>query len=120
MLEEAVRGGRVTVAQGAPVPGRGHLPGGVAVPALLAQLREIEELMLDRGVIVSYETIRRWCAQFGQTYDDALRRRQPGPGDKWHLDEVFLKVDRRSAGARGGPGTGRSGVVRLMRVRGED
>jgi putative transposase len=83
-------------------------------------LREIEELMLDRGVIVSYETIRRWCAQFGQTYDDALRRRQPGPGDKWHLDEVFLKVDRRSAGACGGPGTGRSGVVRLMRVRGED
>jgi hypothetical protein len=51
--------------------------------------REAEELMLERGVIVSYETIRRWCAKFGQTYANALRRRQPGPGDKWHLDEVF-------------------------------
>ncbi|MFD3622326.1 IS6 family transposase [Streptomyces sp. NPDC058676] len=55
--------------------------------------REVGELMLERGVIVSYETIRRWCAKFGQTYANALRRRQPGPGDKWHLDEVFLKIN---------------------------
>ncbi|WP_443047147.1 IS6 family transposase [Streptomyces sp. NBC_00267] len=55
--------------------------------------REVEELMLERGVIVSYETIRRWCAKFGQTYANALRRRQPGPGDKWHLDQVFLKIN---------------------------
>ncbi|MFB9571729.1 IS6 family transposase, partial [Streptomyces yanii] len=55
--------------------------------------REVEELMLERGVVVSYETVRRWCAKFGQCYAGALRRRQPRPGDKWHLDEVFIKVN---------------------------
>ncbi len=44
--------------------------------------REVEELMLERGVLVSYETVRRWCAKFGQAYAGVLRRRQPRPGDK--------------------------------------
>jgi hypothetical protein len=48
--------------------------------------------MLQRGVIVSYETVRRWCATFGRAYANGLRRRRPRPGDKWHLDEVFIKV----------------------------
>jgi putative transposase len=43
--------------------------------------------MLERGVVVSYETVRRWCLKFGQGYAGALRRRWPRPGDKWHLDE---------------------------------
>jgi putative transposase len=55
--------------------------------------REVEELMLERGVVVSYETIRRWCMKFGQNYANSLRRRQPRPGDKWHLDEVFIKIN---------------------------
>ncbi|MCX4784407.1 IS6 family transposase [Streptomyces sp. NBC_01264] len=55
--------------------------------------REVEELMLERGVVVSYETVRRWCLKFGQTYANALRRRRPQPGDKWHLDEVFIKIN---------------------------
>jgi putative transposase len=42
--------------------------------------REVEELMLERGVLVSYETVRRWCTKFGQTYAGALRRRRPRPG----------------------------------------
>ncbi|MDX3696495.1 IS6 family transposase [Streptomyces europaeiscabiei] len=54
--------------------------------------REVEELTLERGVSVSYETIRRWCMKFGQQYADLLRRR-PRPGDKWHLDEVFIKIN---------------------------
>ncbi|MGA5417995.1 IS6 family transposase [Streptomyces pseudogriseolus] len=54
--------------------------------------REVEELMLERGIVVSYETVRRWCAKFGQQYASALRPRQPRPGDTWHLDEVFLKI----------------------------
>ncbi|MEV0695532.1 IS6 family transposase [Streptomyces sp. NPDC050388] len=54
--------------------------------------REIEELMLERGVLVSHETVRRWCAKFGQAYAHGLRRRRPRPGDKWHLDEVFIKI----------------------------
>jgi putative transposase len=55
--------------------------------------REAEELMLARGVVVSYETIRRWCGKFGQAYANALRRRRPRPGDKWHLDEVFIRIN---------------------------
>ncbi|WP_406349611.1 IS6 family transposase [Streptomyces sp. NBC_00144] len=54
--------------------------------------REVEELMLERGVIVSYETVRRWCLKFGQQYANGLRRRRPQPGGKWHLDEVFIKI----------------------------
>src|SRR6476620_4441969 len=48
--------------------------------------------MLARGVVVSYETIRQWCAKFGQVYANRLRRRQARPGDKWHLDEVFIRI----------------------------
>ncbi|MCX4427009.1 IS6 family transposase [Streptomyces mirabilis] len=55
--------------------------------------REVEELLLQRGVIVSYETIRPWCAKFGQAYANGPRRRHPRPGDKWHLDEVFIKIN---------------------------
>ncbi|MEV0696156.1 IS6 family transposase [Streptomyces sp. NPDC050388] len=55
--------------------------------------REVEELMLARGVLVSHETVRRWCAKFGQAYANGLRRRRPRPGDKWHLDEVFVRIN---------------------------
>jgi putative transposase len=41
---------------------------------------------------VSYEAIRQWCRKFGQAYANQLRRRRPKPGDKWHLDEVFLTI----------------------------
>jgi len=46
-----------------------------------------------RGVIVTVETIRRRCQRFGQPYANELRRRRPRPGDKWHLDEVFIGID---------------------------
>ncbi|MCX5505726.1 IS6 family transposase (plasmid) [Streptomyces sp. NBC_00053] len=55
--------------------------------------REVEELMLERGVLVSHETVRRWCTKFGQVYANGLRRRRVQPGDKWHLDEVFVKIN---------------------------
>jgi putative transposase len=55
-------------------------------------LREVEEMMLERGVVVSHETIRAWCRTFGQAYANGLRRRRARPGDKWHLDEVFIKI----------------------------
>ena len=57
--------------------------------------REVEELMGVRGVIATYETIRQWCAKFGPVYAAGLRRRQPRPGDTWHLDEVFLTINGR-------------------------
>jgi putative transposase len=55
--------------------------------------REVEELMLARGVIVSHETVRQWCDRFGPEYAAGLRRRRPQAGGKWHLDEVFIKVN---------------------------
>jgi len=55
--------------------------------------RDVEELLAERGASVSYETIRRWCRKFGQGYANALRRRRPRPGDKWHLDEVFVSIN---------------------------
>jgi putative transposase len=58
--------------------------------------REVEEMMLQRGIVVSHETVRQWCAKFGQTYASALRRRRVRPGDKWHLDEVFIKINGTS------------------------
>src|ERR687893_2111736 len=54
--------------------------------------REIEEMMLARGIILSHETVRQWCAKFGQPYANALRRRRVRPGDKWHVDEVFITI----------------------------
>ena len=55
-------------------------------------LRDVELLLAERGVVVSYETVRRWCKKFGQSFADRLRRRRPRPGDKWHLDEVFIRI----------------------------
>jgi putative transposase len=54
--------------------------------------RDVEELMAERGVILTYEAVRYWCRKFGQTDANQLRRRGPRPGDKWHLDEVFLTI----------------------------
>jgi putative transposase len=55
--------------------------------------RDVSELMLARGVVVSHETIRQWTRKFGQTYANGLRRRRPRPGDRWHLDEVVVKIN---------------------------
>ena len=54
---------------------------------------DVEELRAERGVDLTYETIRRWCRKLGQTYANALRRRRPRPGDKWHLDEVCMRIN---------------------------
>src|ERR1700679_4088835 len=55
-------------------------------------LRDVELLLAERGVVVSYETVRRWCKKFGQSFADRLRHRRPRPGVKWHLDEVFIRI----------------------------
>ncbi len=54
--------------------------------------RDVEELLAERGIIVSYETIRQWCRKFGPQYARMLRRRQGRLGDVWHLDEVFVNI----------------------------
>jgi putative transposase len=55
--------------------------------------RDVEELMAERGIVLTYETIRQWCRKFGQQYANQLRRRRARTGDKWHLDEVFLNIN---------------------------
>jgi len=59
--------------------------------------RDVEELLAERGVIVSYETVRQWSRKFGQSYANQLRRRRAKPGDKWFLDEVFLKINGKTS-----------------------
>ena len=54
--------------------------------------RDVQELLYERGIIVSHEAIRQWCRKFGQDYAKRLRRRRPQPGDKWYLDEAFLTM----------------------------
>ena len=55
--------------------------------------RDVEDLLAERGVDVSYETIRRWALKFGQAYARKLRQSRPRPDDRWHLDEVFSSIN---------------------------
>jgi putative transposase len=54
--------------------------------------RLVEEMLLERGIVVSYEMIRRWGKKFGSEYARRLRRKQPRPHDVWHLDEVVISI----------------------------
>ena len=56
-------------------------------------LRMVEEMLAFRGMVVSHETLRQWGRKFGQAFANWIRRRLPRAGDKWHLDEVVLKIN---------------------------
>ncbi len=55
--------------------------------------RDIEEMLAERGVDVSYETVRRWFLKFGPGIAANLRRLRPSPSDHWHLDEIAVKIN---------------------------
>jgi putative transposase len=55
-------------------------------------LRLVEEMLLERGILVSYETVRRWALKFGPDYARRLRRKRPNRRDIWHLDEVMVTI----------------------------
>jgi putative transposase len=57
--------------------------------------RDVEDLLAERGIAVSYETVRRWVNHFGPVIATHLRKRRPKPHVTWHLDEVYLKIDGR-------------------------
>jgi putative transposase len=57
--------------------------------------RDVEDLLAERGIAVSYETVRRWVNHFGPMIAAHLRKRRPKPHATWHLDEVYLKIDGR-------------------------
>src|ERR1051325_1162375 len=55
--------------------------------------RDVEELLAERSVTVSYEAVRQWCLRFGSSFAKKLRHRQGRVGDTWHLDEVFVSIN---------------------------
>jgi len=57
--------------------------------------RDVEDLLAERGIEVSYETIRRWVVVFGPAIARRLRARRPIPHRRWHLDEVFVRIGGR-------------------------
>jgi len=54
--------------------------------------RMVEDMLAHRGIVVTHKTVREWAEKFGRNYADAIRRRTPGLGDKWHLDEVVITI----------------------------
>ena len=54
--------------------------------------RDVEELPAERGIVVTYESIRRWVLTFGPLIARGLRARRPKPHARWHLDEVFVRI----------------------------
>ena len=55
-------------------------------------LRDVELILAARSIVVSYESIRDWGLRFGRLFANTLKRCRPRPGDKWHLDEVFVRI----------------------------
>ena len=55
-------------------------------------LRDVELILAERGVVVSYETVRGCCKKLAASFADRLQRRRPRPGDKWHMGEVFIRI----------------------------
>src|SRR3954447_11395844 len=55
-------------------------------------LRMVEEILAARNIVVSHETVRQWTLKFGQEFANRIRRRLPCAGDKWHFEEVAIKI----------------------------
>ena len=58
--------------------------------------RDVETILAERGITVSYEAIRYWCLKFGHAYVRGIRRHRPQTGDQWHIDEVFIKINGKT------------------------
>jgi len=56
-------------------------------------LRDVELILAERGISVTHESVRQWCLKFGGDFARRLRRRRPRPGDTWHLDEVYIRIN---------------------------
>jgi putative transposase len=75
-----------------PVPTCDHKVRRLALSSFHAQLRDVEDLLAERGLDVSYETVRRWVLKFGPLFAQELRRRRPRPTSRWHLDEMVVMI----------------------------
>lgn len=57
--------------------------------------RNVEEILVSRGIDITYETVRQWCLRFSREFAKRIRNREGRPGDTWHLDEVFIQIKGR-------------------------
>jgi hypothetical protein len=73
------------------------LPSGWLYHVFSLSLCDVELILAERGIVVSYQTVRRWCKNFGVTFANCLRHGRPRPGDKWHLDGVFILIQGSGA-----------------------
>jgi len=78
-----------------PVPARDYPAGIWLYLRFSSSLRDVEDLLAERGISVSYETVRRWVNHFGPMIAADLRKRRPKPHTTWQLDEAYLKIDGR-------------------------
>ena len=64
----------------------------VVFPVSLS-FRDVEDMLAERGIDVSYESVRRWSVKFGLDYARRLRKTRPRPNERWHLDEMFVSIN---------------------------
>jgi transposase-like protein len=72
---------------------------------LTLSYRDVEDLLAERGLDASYETVRRWVLKFGPLFARNLRRQRPRPTERWHLDEMIVVIGGCTCGA---PSTARA------------
>src|SRR5580704_9286753 len=73
-------------------PPRDHPASDLAVSPFALSYRDVEELLAERGLDISYETVRRWVLKFGPAIARRLRQRRPRPSNRWHLDEMVVRI----------------------------
>src|SRR5437868_15129849 len=74
------------------VPARDHPARDLALSPLHPELPRCRGAAGERGLDISYETVRRWVLKFGPAIAQRLRRRHPRPSDRWHLDEMVVRI----------------------------
>jgi transposase-like protein len=78
--------------------------------------RDVEDMLAERGIDVTYETVRRWVLKFGTIIARKLRRGRPRPDGRWHLDEVFVSINGRQLYVwRAVDSEGHKAALKLMR-----
>jgi hypothetical protein len=84
--------GEPDLVQAPPLPAGGDQPRGLALLRFTLSLRDVEDLLAERGIEVSYETVRSWTRKFGRAFARNLRRSRPRPTATWHLDEMVVRI----------------------------
>src|SRR3712207_9001704 len=82
--------------------------------------RDVEDLLTERGLEVSYETVRRWVLKFGPAIARRLRQQRPKPSPRWHLDEMAVRIageDRKSTRLNSSHANNSYAVFRLKKKR---